>query len=155
MKNAPVLTRALVFGGMLALAVAIVGSVIGYLVAGVPGLLSALVGAVLAAVFMGLTTLSILFAQRATAGDPSTGRYFGIIVGVWALKFLVFVGALVLLRDQPWLNPLVFLLTLIAAVIGSLVVDAIAMLGARVPYVGDIDLPGQSASAQTLPGTDR
>lgn len=146
MKYASVLRRALVFGAVIAVAIAVVGSVIGYVVGGVPGAISALIAAVLAAVFMSLTTVSILVADRATKDNRSTGRYFGIIIGVWALKFVVFIVSLILLSSQPWLNPAVFVFTLIAAVIGSLVVDAVAMLGARVPYV-DVALPGEQRAS--------
>jgi hypothetical protein len=54
----------------------------------------------------------------------------------------VFIVVLVLLRNQPFIEPLVMLVAIIAAVIGSLVVDVIAYVGARVPYVGDVALPG-------------
>ena len=60
MKTATILARALVYGGILAVAIAVVGSVVGYIAAGGPGLVSALIGAGLTAILMGLTALSIL-----------------------------------------------------------------------------------------------
>lgn len=134
--------RALVFGAIVILAVAIVGSVVGYLVAGTAGVLSALVGAGVTALFMGFTTLSLVIAGNTGGKSTSSSRYFAIIVGMWLLKFVLFIVILVAVREQPWLNPFVFLFVLIAAVIGSLIVDVIALAGARVPYVGDIELPG-------------
>ena len=142
MKTATVVRRALVFGSILTLAIAVVGSVIGYLVSGTAGLLSALVGAGLTAVFMGFTALSVVLADRATRNKPGSMLYFGIILGMWALKFVVFIAILLLVRGQEWMNPWVFFVAVIAAVIGSLVADVIALAGARVPYVGDIELPG-------------
>ena len=142
MKTASVLGRALVYGAILTIGIAVVGSAIGYLVAGVPGLLSALIGAGLTALFMGFTALSIVIAAKVTRGEPSSTLFFGIVLGMWLLKFVVFIVILVLLRDQPFLQPLVMFFSILAAVIGSLVVDVVAFLRSRVPYVGDIELPG-------------
>ena len=144
MKSATILARALVYGGILTVGVAVVGSVVGYVVAGVPGLVSALIGAGLTALFMGFTALSIVLAARVTKGEASSTLFFGIVLGVWLLKFIVFIVILVLLRDQPFIEPLVMFFSILAAVIGSLVVDVVAYLGARVPYVGDIPLPGDA-----------
>ena len=142
MKTASVLGRALVYGAILTIGIAVIGSAIGYLVAGVPGLVSALIGAGLTALFMGFTALSIVIASRVTKDEPSSTLFFGIVLGMWLLKFVVFIVILVLLRDQPWINPLIMFFSILAAVIGSLVVDVIAFLRSRVPYVGDIPLPG-------------
>ncbi len=144
MKTATILARALVYGGILTVAIAVVGSIAGYLVAGVPGLLSALIGAGLTALFMGFTALSILLAARVTKGEASSTLFFGIVLGVWLLKFVVFIIILVLLRNQPFIEPLVMFFSILAAVIGSLVVDVVAYVGARVPYVGDVTLPGDA-----------
>ena len=144
MKTATILARALVYGGILTVAIAVVGSIIGYLVAGGAGLVSALIGAGLTALFMGFTALSILLAARVTKGEASSTLFFGIVLGVWLLKFIVFIVILVLLRDQPFIEPLVMFFAILAAVIGSLVVDVVAFLRSRVPYVGDIPLPGDA-----------
>ena len=144
MKTATILARALVYGAILTVAIAIVGSIVGYLVAGPSGLVSALIGAGLTAVLMGLTALSILLAARVTKGEASSTLFFGIVLGVWLLKFVVFIVILVLLRSQPFIDPLVMFFSILVAVIGSLVVDVIAYVGARVPYVGDVALPGEA-----------
>jgi len=148
-KNASVITRALILGAALTVGLALVGSVIGYLVAGPSGLASALVGAALTAVFMGFSTLSVFTAERVSKRRGSTSAYFGIVLGMSLLKFPVFIVILLLVRSQHWLNPYIFFFALVAAVIGSLVVDIVALAGARVSYVGDIELPSvaQSSSA--------
>ncbi len=143
MKSAPILTRALIYGAILTVVIAVLGSVIGYLVAGVPGLVSALIGAGLTALFMAFTAVSILLASRATKDDPSSTLFFGIVLGAWLLKFIVFIAILLVLRGQPFLEPVVFFFAIIAAVIGSLVVDVLAYVRARVPYV-DVALPGDN-----------
>jgi hypothetical protein len=143
--------RALVYGAIVIFAIAIVGSVVGYLVAGLAGVWSALVGAGVTAIFMGFTTLSVIIADRSTRASTSSSttnaRYFAIVIGMWGLKFVLFILILIAVSGQAWLSPYVFLFVLIAAVIGSLVVDMIALQGARVPYVGDIELPGAPDSA--------
>jgi hypothetical protein len=144
MKNASVLARALVFGAILTVGIALVGSVVGYLVAGGSGLASALVGAGLTALFMGFTALSIVLASRATRDKPSSMVYFGIVLGMWLFKFVVFIVVLLLVRGEHWMSPYVFFVAVIAAVIGSLVADIVALAGARVPYVGDSAPPGST-----------
>ncbi len=139
MKSAPIITRALVYGGTVTVAVAVIGSIIGFLVAGAPGVASALFGAALTAFFMGLTTLSILVAQRVTANKPSMSVYFAIVIGVWLLKFVVFVVVLLVLRGAPWIDPYVFFFSVIAAVVGSLIADVVAVAGAQISPVPATD----------------
>jgi phage-related holin len=148
MKSATILARALVYGVILTVAIAVVGSIIGYLVAGVPGLVSALIGAGLTALFMVLTAGSIVLAAKVTKNEPSSTLFFGIVLGAWLLKFVLFIAILLLLRGQPFLEPLVFFFAILAAVIGSLVVDVVAFVGARVPYVGDVELPGDEGRSE-------
>lgn len=141
MKTATILARAIVYGAILTAIIAIVGSIIGYLVAGDSGLISALVGAGLTALFMGFTALSIVVAAKVTHNEPSSTLFFGIVLGVWLLKFVVFIAILVLLRNQPFIEPLVMFFSILAAVIGSLVVDVVAFVGARVPFPGAVARP--------------
>lgn len=145
MKTATILARAIVYGAILTAIIAIVGSIIGYLLADTPGLISALVGAGLTALFMGFTALSIVLAAKVTHNEPSSTLFFGIVLGVWLLKFVVFIAILLILRDQPFIEPLVMFFSILAAVIGSLVVDVVAFVGARVPHVGDTALAGAAA----------
>jgi hypothetical protein len=145
MSIAPVLNRALRDGGIFAGAVAVVGGLVGYLVAGVPGLVGGLLGAVISAVFLGLTAASMLVAGKVTGGDLGSPTFFGIVLGTWLLKLVVFVVLAIWLRSQSWLDPRVFFVTVIVAVIGSLLIDVLAFMRTRVPYVSDVQLPGDSA----------
>lgn len=154
-SSSTIVRRALTYGTILSIGIAVVGSVIGFLVAGVPGLLSALVGAVLSAAFMGLTAASVVIADRVAPGGTSLGLYFGIIAGAWAIKFVGFIVVVVLLRGQPWLNPYLFFGAVLVAVLGSLVADGLAIQFTRVPYVGDIALPGNPDADETGPGNLR
>lgn len=137
-----VVGRSLLYGTILAVAIAVIGSIVGFLIAGVDGLLSAIVGALLAAVFMGLTAGSVVIANRVAPDGTNLGLYFGIIAGTWALKFIAFIVVILLLRGQPWLNAYLFFGAVVIAVIGSLVADALAIQLTRVPYVGNVTLPG-------------
>lgn len=143
MSVTPILTRALLYGGIVAAAVAIGGGTIGWIVAGTPGLLGGLVGAALAAVYLGLTALSMLVAGRVTHGDGTSPLFFGIVLGVWMLKLVLFVVVAIWLRGQTWMDPVVFFGAVIVAVIGSLVADIVAYQRTRVPYVSDVRLPGE------------
>jgi hypothetical protein len=137
----PVLRRALVWGGLLAAVIAVVGGVIGFAVAGTEGLLSALLGTLIAVVFMGITAASILLANRFAGSDLFVGAFFGIVLGGWLLKFIVFIVLVVLLRDASWLDTTVLFLSLVAGVIASLVVDVLVVAKSRLPYVSDVELP--------------
>ena len=92
---------------------------------------------------MGVTAASILLAARLTTGDPGSPLFFGVVLGAWVLKLVVFLIAAIWLRTQDWLDPYVFFGSVIVAVLGSLVVDVLAFQRSRVPYVSDIDLPDE------------
>jgi hypothetical protein len=144
MSNTTVLVRAVRYGAILTVAVVIVGSIIGYLVDGVPGLVSALLGAGVTAVFMGLTAVSFVVASRVAKLPEGIAVYYGIILGTFIVKFVIFLVLVISLRGVHWLNPTVFGFTTIAAVLGTLVVDGLAVGLGRVPYV-DVSLPGENA----------
>jgi hypothetical protein len=122
-------------------ALAVVGAVVGYFVSGISGLVSGLLGAAMWLVFLALTSISIHIAIRATRNDPGSPVFFAIVLGSWLLKLVLFVVLSLWLRSQPWVDPTVFFVTVIIAVVGSLVFDVIAFQRARVPYVGDVALP--------------
>lgn len=140
-SSTPILRTVLVWAGIVTGGLALVGGVVGYLVAGTDGLWSALVGVLVAAAFLGITVASILIANR-WFGDPLyVPIFFGIVLGGWILKFVVFLVLLLVLRDQPWVEPMVFFLALVASILASLAVDVLVLLRMRMPHVSDISLP--------------
>lgn len=143
MTVAPLLTRSLRYGALVAGAVAVVAGVVGFLVAGGPGLAGALVGATMAALFLALTALSILVAGRVTGGDLTSPAFYGIVLGVWMLKLVLFFVVSLWLRTVDWIDPGVFSITAIVAVLGSLVADSVAFQRSRVAL--DVKLPDDSA----------
>jgi len=142
------LKRIIAYGALLALAIAVVGSITGFFVDGGRGVLSAVLGTLIAFVFVAVTAGSVILADRASGSDFLSPLFFSIVLGGWILKFVVFLVALVLLKDQPWVNTLVLFLSIIAAVLGSLVVDVLVIAKARIPYVSDIALPGDDVAPE-------
>lgn len=139
-SSVPVLKRALISGAILAGSIAIIGSIIGYLVAGMPGVISAIAGAGIAMVFLGITSLSIIIATR-----YEMVIFFAIVMGAWLLKFVIFLVLIFVLKDQPWINTQVLFLSLVVAVLGTLVVDVVVIAKSRMPYVSDVSLPGEQS----------
>ena len=148
-----VIRRAIRYGIILTVAVLVIGGVIGYLVGGVHGLISALIAAGVTAVFMGLTAVSFLVASRVAKLPEGIAVYYGIILGTFLIKLIVFLVLVISLRSAPWLNPTVFGFTIIAAVLGTLVVDVLALARGRVPYT-DVVLPGEDSSSPEKSPTD-
>lgn len=144
MTAAPALKRALVYGLVLAGVIAVVGGLVGWLVAGPEGLVSALIGTAMAAVFSGITAGSILLAVRATRNELMNPVFFAIVMGAWLLKFVILLVLVFVLRNQEFIDPMVLFVTIVVAVIGSLVVDLVAVSRSRVPYVSDVKLPDGS-----------
>ena len=145
MTVAPILYRSLRDGAIFTVIVAIGAGIVGLLVSGVPGLIGGLLGATLSFLYLGLTAVSFLVAGRVTHNDLTSPLFFGIILAVWALKIVLFVVFAIWLRGQTWLDPTVFFVTVIIAVIGSLVLDMVAVSRTRVPYVSDVELPSETA----------
>jgi len=141
----PLLLRSLRYGGVVAAAAAGLGALFGWLAAGGPGLAGGLLGAALGAIFLGLTSLSLLLAGRVTRGDLTSPAFFGIVLGVWTLKLVLFFLASLWLRGQEWVDPGAFGLTAIAVVLGSLIADAVAFMRSRIPL--DVALPDDERPA--------
>ncbi|MFC5929075.1 hypothetical protein D6T64_14605 [Cryobacterium melibiosiphilum] len=143
----PVLRRILVYGGWLAIGIAVIGAALGGIFVGGIGVVSALIGTAMAVVFMGITAGSILLANHFAGRESAIGAFFGIVMGGWLLKFVVFLVLMFLLRDQPWISPIVLFLSIVAGVIGSLVVDAVVVMKSRMSYVSDVTLPSAPTDA--------
>ncbi|MFK4836068.1 hypothetical protein ACI3KY_10090 [Microbacterium sp. ZW T2_14] len=140
-SSTPILRTVLVWSGTVTAVLAVVGAVVGFLVAGTTGLWSALAGVLVAAVFLGITGASILIANRWYGNELYVPIFFGIVMGGWILKFVVFIAILFILRGQPWIEPAVFFVALVVSVLASLAIDVVVMLRMRVPHVSDVELP--------------
>ncbi|MGY6497715.1 MAG: hypothetical protein ACXIUP_05760 [Microcella sp.] len=140
------LKLSLIYGGAVSIVIAIVGSVVGALVADLAGLLSALIGAAVGFLFVGITALSVLIAVRTTKDDPSSPIFFVIIMGAWLLKLVGFIAFVAIFRGVDALDPVVLFVALVAAAIGSVGADVVAVLRSRIPYT-DPALPGDSSDS--------
>ncbi len=141
-----ILQRVLRYGAVLTLAIAVIGGGLGFAIAGPQGLVSALVGTAMAFVFLGVTAGSIIAANRVTKSDILHPAFFAIVLGGWFLKFVVFLVLVFLLKDQPWIDTVVLFLSIVAGVVGSLVVDLVVVARSRMPYVSDTTLPRSEES---------
>lgn len=128
---ATVLRRALSIGAIAAVVIAVVAGVVGFVVAGTPGLVSGLVGAAFALLFLGVTALSLLVAGRFSG--LGTNAFFAALLVGWLVKFVVFLVAMLALRDQPWVVPGVLFAAIVTTVLASLVIDAVVVSRARIP----------------------
>ena len=140
-SSQPVLLRALRWGAVATVLLIAACGGVGWWIAGGPGLVGGVLGALFAGLFLGLTIGSIAFANRFIGSELYVPLFFGIVVGGWVLKFVAFIVAAVLLRDQPWLEPKILFFSLVAGVIVSLVIDAFIMTKSRLLYVSDPRLP--------------
>ena len=140
-SSTPIMRTVLTWGGIVAGVLAVVGAIVGYLVSGGEGLASALAGVVVAFVFLGITAASILIANRWFGDDLYVPIFFGVVLGGWILKLVLFIVALLVLRNQPWIDPPVFFVALVVGVIAALTVDVVVLLKMRIPAVSDTTLP--------------
>jgi len=110
--------------------IASLGSLAGYSVEGQNGVVSALIGSALAFVFGALTVISMLVGRKL-----SLAGFFGVVMGGWLVKLIGFALLARSLQGAEFINGPVLFLTLVAAILGSLVIDSIAVLSARIPVV--------------------
>ena len=110
--------------------IASLGSLAGYFVESMNGVVSALIGAGLAFAFGALTVVSMIIGRKL-----SMAGFFGVVMGGWLIKLIGFALLARSLQGAEFINGPVLFLTLVAAILGSLVIDSIAVLSARIPVV--------------------
>ena len=143
MNASKIFRRALVLSLVLAAVIAVVGGVIAGLVVGQDGVLSVLVGTAMAVVFAGITVVSLIAAIR-----YDITVFFGIIMGAWLIKAVLFIVVLVVVRDAPFVHDWSLFLSIVAAVVGTLVIDAVVVAKGRIAYVSDVVLPGEQPAGK-------
>ena len=134
--------RALLAGVVVTSIIAIVAATAGALISDLAGMLGAFVGAALGFALLGLTPLSIMWGFKLGKGDVLSPGFFSAVLGIWLLKFVVFLAAVFWLGDQEWLDRTVLFVTIVASVIATLVTDLVVVAKSRMPYVSDVTLPG-------------
>ena len=125
-----VLAKVLKLGSLLIGSIAIIGSAIGFLAAGLPGLLGAVAGSGIALLFVTLTALSVLFGSKL-----SLGGFYAVVLGGWLLKIVLFMFGVALLSRIEGLNGVALFVTLVASILGSLAVDGYVVTTSKIPVV--------------------
>jgi O-antigen/teichoic acid export membrane protein len=137
-NTSQILARVLKYTGILAIVLAVVGGVLGYVLAGSDGLVSVLLGTAVAIVFAAITAISLMIAIKF-----EIAAFFGIVMGSWLLKMVLFIAAILLLRDQPFINDVALFVALVVAIVGTVVIDAYVVMTSRMGYVSDVSLPSK------------
>jgi hypothetical protein len=124
-----VIGRVLRLGAALVAAIGLVGSSVGYLLTGFPGVYAALIGSGSAFLFTALTALSVLIGSKLNLAG-----FLGAVLGGWLIKMVLFLIGFSFLNKSDWLThdsrPIVFF-TVVSAVIGGLVIDTLIVSKAR------------------------
>ncbi|MCP2266172.1 hypothetical protein ACFQHV_16935 [Promicromonospora thailandica] len=115
---------------LLVAGLAVLGSLVGLLVAGVPGLWGALIGAALAAFFCGATVLSMLWTVG--KGAVTMGA---VVMGGWIAKMVVLIVVMAVLTQFDFYDRVVLFVVLLLGAVGSALLDYRAVKNARVTYV--------------------
>ena len=111
-------------------ALAVVGVVVGALVAGSAGVWGAVVGVALAGFFCATTIWSML---RTVGASPTAMA--GVVMGAWVAKLVVLIVVLAVLRGRDFYQPWVLMAVVAVGAIGSSLLDYRAVSRGRIPYV--------------------
>jgi hypothetical protein len=123
-------SNALKLNLLLALAVAAVGSGVGFLVYGSPGVNSSLIGAAISVVFGAMTIGSIKLGARL-----GLNGFYALVLGGWLLKILLFAVLLGILQSATFISGPMFFFAVVASVLGALAIDSYLVLSAKLPVV--------------------
>jgi hypothetical protein len=114
--------------------VAAIGSLIGFLVVGVDGLWTALIGSAIALVFTSLTVVSVLFGARLPLGG-----FYGLVLGGWLLKIVLFAVLMAALQRMDFIHGPTLFFAIVLSVLGSLGIDSWVVLRSRIPTIDSRD----------------
>lgn len=122
--------NAVKWGSAALLALAVVGSGLAFLLAGIPGVWGALIGAALGGLFILATAGSILVGAKTSATNLAM-----IVLGGWLLKLIFLVVALAVLRNYYFYNRVALFAVVCGAVAVVLGSEVMAVLKTKVTYV--------------------
>lgn len=130
LTSAQAATKAFRIGLIAWLASAIVAVVIANLYAGRPGVIGAVIGALLTGIFFALTALVAKLTIRTRV------EYLGFaVLGSWLGKIIVLLGVLFWLRNVDFYDKLSLFVTLVANTIGLLTLEAYVITRTPTQYV--------------------
>lgn len=122
--------KVLVQSAILTGAIAVLSSALGFAFAGESGLASGLIGSGLTLVFSSLTVISVWFGGRL-----SLGGFFGVVLGGWVLKLMIFIAIVATLKGAAFINGPVLFFSLVASILGTLTLEALTVLRSRIPLI--------------------
>jgi len=133
-SSSQVFAKALKLSALLVVSVAVICSIIGFLVVGVDGLWTALIGSAIALVFTSLTVLSVLFGARLPLGG-----FYGLVLGGWLLKIVLFAVLMAALQRMDFIHGPTLFFAIVLSVLGSLGIDSWVVLRSRIPTIDSRD----------------
>ena len=133
-SSTQVFAKALKLSALLVISVAVICSIIGFLVVGVDGLWTALIGSAIALVFTSLTVLSVLFGARLPLGG-----FYGLVLGGWLLKIVLFAVLMAALQRMDFIHGPTLFFAIVLSVLGSLGIDSWVVLRSRIPTIDSRD----------------
>ncbi|WP_182359939.1 hypothetical protein [Tomitella gaofuii] len=149
------LLAAIRYGAVGLAAVTVVSLVVWGLVAGVPGVWGALVGAAVGGAFI-LATIIIMYATRNVA-PTTTGA---ILLGSWLLKIIIAIAVMVVVRRMDFYDKPALVVTIIAVLVVMLAAESTAIARTNATYVtpepsvGDADEGASATAARDGDGTE-
>lgn len=133
-SSTQVFGKALKLSALLVVSVAVICSIIGFLVVGIDGLWTALIGSAIALVFTSLTVLSVLFGARLPLGG-----FYGLVLGGWLLKVVLFAVLMAALQRMDFIHGPTLFFAIVLSVLGSLGIDSWVVLRSRIPTIDSRD----------------
>ena len=128
-QSAP-LRAAVRYGTAGLIALAVVGSIVATLVAGLPGLWGALIGVAVGGGFVLCTALAVLFTEKL---PPTTSG--AVLLGSWLLKMILAVLVLGTLKGMDFYSKGALVIVMVLALVIVLGAETYGLLKTRVPYV--------------------
>lgn len=125
-----VLSRILRQVAVVTVVVTVLGAVVGLLTLGSTGLWGALLGGVVGVVFCVTTVVTMLVSEGRSPQFLAVA-----VLGGWLAKMILIVAMLAVLRGMDFYDRYVLAGTLAAIVLAALVIEARAVMTARVPVV--------------------
>ena len=111
-------------------AITAVGLGLGYVIVGTPGLWGSGLGALVAGLFFSVT--AVVAIKTTKLGPDQLGV---VILGSWLLKIVILMGILAWLRTQDFYSRPAFFAVLLIQTMVLLVLEAVILTRAKVPYV--------------------
>lgn len=110
-------------------AVSVLGVISGWFIAGTPGVWGALIGVGATLVFSGTTVVTML----GTASSSVTTTA-GVVMGAWLAKMVLLIALFAVLHGLTFYDRTVLVVVLVVGVLGSVLLDYLAVRRGRVPY---------------------